>query len=145
MRHCVIWHHLCSFKKVKNTYGGVLLLVKLQALYQIVQSITYDLFYSMLYSNLNEWQSLGLLFVITGPILEIWKRAFSSKKGQRFCFKSISRHLGKSIYSIILGTILHNNIPNKNFGNSRKEKRTQNILKIGPASIINGLHRQGHV
>ena len=27
-----IWYHLYTFKKVKNTHGGVLLLVKLQAL-----------------------------------------------------------------------------------------------------------------
>ena len=25
------WYHLCNFENVKNTYGGVLLLVKLQA------------------------------------------------------------------------------------------------------------------
>ena len=28
---CAIWYHLCSLKNVKNTHGGVLLLVKLQA------------------------------------------------------------------------------------------------------------------
>ena len=28
---CAIWYHLYSFKKVKNTHGGVLLLVKLLA------------------------------------------------------------------------------------------------------------------
>ena len=28
---CAIWYHLKNFKNVKNTYGGVLLLVKLQA------------------------------------------------------------------------------------------------------------------
>ena len=28
----VIWYHLYNFKKVKNTHGGALLLVKLQAL-----------------------------------------------------------------------------------------------------------------
>ena len=61
---CTIWQHLYNFKKVKNTHGGVLLLVKLLAEvcnftksntptwviftffklhkgYQIVQSITY--------------------------------------------------------------------------------------------------------
>ena len=27
--HCAIWYHLCNFKKVKNTHGRVLLLVKL--------------------------------------------------------------------------------------------------------------------
>ena len=26
---CAIWHRLCNFKNVKNTHGGVLLLVKL--------------------------------------------------------------------------------------------------------------------
>ena len=29
---CVIWYHLYNFKNVKNTYGGVLLLGKSQAL-----------------------------------------------------------------------------------------------------------------
>ena len=28
---CVIWYRLYNFKNVKNTHGGVLLLVKLQA------------------------------------------------------------------------------------------------------------------
>ena len=28
---CAIWQHLYNFKKVKNTHGGVLILVKLQA------------------------------------------------------------------------------------------------------------------
>ena len=28
---CVIWYHLYNLKNVKNTHGGVLLLVKLQA------------------------------------------------------------------------------------------------------------------
>ena len=29
--HCSIWYHLYSLKNVKNTHGGVLILVKLQA------------------------------------------------------------------------------------------------------------------
>ena len=64
--HCAIGYHLYNFKKVKNTHGGVLLLVKLQASvcnftksitppwvcfkffklykwYQIAPSITYEL------------------------------------------------------------------------------------------------------
>ena len=28
---CAIWYHLYNFKNAKNTYGGVLILVKLQA------------------------------------------------------------------------------------------------------------------
>ena len=28
---CAIWYYLYNFRKVKNTYGGVLILVKLQA------------------------------------------------------------------------------------------------------------------
>ena len=28
---CAIWYYLCNLKNVKNTHGGVLLLVKLQA------------------------------------------------------------------------------------------------------------------
>ena len=27
---CAIWHHFCNLKNIENTYGGVLLLVKLQ-------------------------------------------------------------------------------------------------------------------
>ena len=30
--HCAIWYHLYNLKNVKNTHGGVLLLLKLQAL-----------------------------------------------------------------------------------------------------------------
>ena len=29
---CAIWQHLCNLKNLKNTHGGVLLLVKSQAL-----------------------------------------------------------------------------------------------------------------
>ena len=29
--HCVIWYHLYNLKNVKNTHGGVLLLVNFQA------------------------------------------------------------------------------------------------------------------
>ena len=38
---CVIWYHLYNLKNVKNTNGGVLLLVKLYKWCQIAQSITY--------------------------------------------------------------------------------------------------------
>ena len=31
MLFCAIWYHLYNFINVKNAYGGVLLLVKLQA------------------------------------------------------------------------------------------------------------------
>ena len=30
--HCAIWYHLYNLKHVKNTHGGVLLLVKFKAL-----------------------------------------------------------------------------------------------------------------
>ena len=30
MMRCTIWYHLCNLKNVKNTHGGVLILVKLQ-------------------------------------------------------------------------------------------------------------------
>ena len=30
---CAIWYHLHNLKNMKNTHGGVLLLVKLQALF----------------------------------------------------------------------------------------------------------------
>ena len=29
--HCAIWYHLYNLKNIKNTHGGVLILVKLQA------------------------------------------------------------------------------------------------------------------
>ena len=29
--HCAIWYHLFNLKNMKNTHGGVLILVKLQA------------------------------------------------------------------------------------------------------------------
>ena len=31
LMRCAIWYHLCNLKNVKNTHGGVLILVKLQA------------------------------------------------------------------------------------------------------------------
>ena len=51
---CAIWYHSCNLKNVKNTHGGVLLLVtvfhgcfltffKLYKWYQIAQNITYSL------------------------------------------------------------------------------------------------------
>ena len=36
---CAISYHLYNFKNVKNTHGGVLLLVKLQAKSQMVQMV----------------------------------------------------------------------------------------------------------
>ena len=35
MRLCAIWYHLYNLKNLKNTNGGVLLLVKLQALLKV--------------------------------------------------------------------------------------------------------------
>ena len=32
---CAIWYHLYNLKNVKNTHGGVLILVKLQAIWDI--------------------------------------------------------------------------------------------------------------
>ena len=32
---CAIWYHLYNLKSVKNTHGGVLLLVKLQVLFSL--------------------------------------------------------------------------------------------------------------
>ena len=29
--HCMVWYHLYNFNNMKNTHGGVLILVKLQA------------------------------------------------------------------------------------------------------------------
>ena len=42
---CAIWYYLHNLKHVKNTHGGVLLLVKLQA---EAQSIIYDLTFRIL-------------------------------------------------------------------------------------------------
>ena len=36
---CAIWYHLCNLKNVKNTHGGVLLLVKLQGIFQVFQIV----------------------------------------------------------------------------------------------------------
>ena len=53
--HCTIWYHLYNFKNVKNTHGGVLLLVrntppsvifkflKFHKWYQMAQNITYEI------------------------------------------------------------------------------------------------------
>ena len=39
--HCAIWYHLYNSKNVKNTHGGVLLLVKLQTIaYNFTKSNT---------------------------------------------------------------------------------------------------------
>ena len=40
---CAIWYHLYNLQNVKNAYGGVLILVKLQASawYQIAQRTLY--------------------------------------------------------------------------------------------------------
>ena len=67
---CAIWWHLYNFKNVKNTHGGVLILVKLQAsgftffklykLYQIAQRITYRLAYHL---ALDRWHII-LAFLI---------------------------------------------------------------------------------
>ena len=32
---CAIWYHLYNLKNVKNTHGGMLILVKLQAVLQL--------------------------------------------------------------------------------------------------------------
>ena len=37
---CAVWYHLYNLKNVKNTYGGVLILVKYKW-YEIAQRITY--------------------------------------------------------------------------------------------------------
>ena len=37
---CAIWYHLYNLENVKNTHGGVLVLVKLQVSAQIAQRIT---------------------------------------------------------------------------------------------------------
>ena len=37
---CAIWYHLCNFKRVKNTNGGVFLSVQLQASAALTRSIT---------------------------------------------------------------------------------------------------------
>ena len=66
---CAIWYHLYNLKNKKNTRGGVLLLVKLQAFntppwvlflffklyrwYQIAQNITYGISFQVL--PFDEW------------------------------------------------------------------------------------------
>ena len=72
---CAIWYRLYNFKNLKNTHGGVLLLLKLQAKatllhgcfscffklckwYQIVQSITYVMFLHNVFEELQSRMSM---------------------------------------------------------------------------------------
>ena len=43
---CAIWYHLYNFKKMKNTHGGVLLLVKLQAKVTLLRGCSFFYFLS---------------------------------------------------------------------------------------------------
>ena len=56
---CAIWHHLYNLKNVKNTHGGVILLVKLQAeAYNFTKSNTFPyVFFTFL--KLNEWYQIA--------------------------------------------------------------------------------------
>ena len=72
---CTIWYHLYNFEKVKNSHGGVILLVRLQALtcnftksvtppwvlllffklykwYQTTQSVSHSIYYFVLISRM---------------------------------------------------------------------------------------------
>ena len=64
---CAIWYHLCSLKNVKNTHGGVLILVKINTppwvfftyfklykLYQIVQRTTVIVFFHYIHNSLYQ-------------------------------------------------------------------------------------------
>ena len=89
LMRCKIWCHLCNLKNVKNTHGGVLLLVKLQASsctftksnihrwvfftilklskwYQITQRITiYFIFKNAVFSIVNCF--------VKGSITNVWQ------------------------------------------------------------------------
>ena len=55
---CVIWYHLYYLKNVKNTHGGILLLVRLQAsVFWIVQMVPYR-------ATLNIYNSLAKIMII---------------------------------------------------------------------------------
>ena len=56
---CAIWYHLYNFKKVKNTHGGVLILVKLQATKQSNVILFY--FVGWLYHALSKLANHQLL------------------------------------------------------------------------------------
>ena len=74
--------------------------------------------------------------MITGPILEIGKGAFSSKKGGN---NSISRVFQGST------PLLWGHIFTQKFWKFARGERHPNVSRIGPASRINGLHWQGHI
>ena len=55
---CAIWYHLYNLKNVKNTHGGVLLLVKLQANLQVTKSNTPPLVFFTFF-KLYKWYQIA--------------------------------------------------------------------------------------
>ena len=96
MIFCAIWYHLYNFKNVKNTHGGVLLLIKLQASacnftksntlpgaffmffklykwYQIAQRTTYITFRLFLVLTPASWHMLGLIAPYTNTLEQVFE------------------------------------------------------------------------
>ena len=69
---CKIWYHLCNLKKVKNTHGGVLLLVKLQGpaffFFSRKKSNTFS-------NKVRNPDTMNLFFL---PILSLYKEVTNS-------------------------------------------------------------------
>ena len=105
---CAIWYHLYNFKKVKNTHGGVLTLVELQASacnftkintplrvfftffklynwYQIAQRITYSI------SKVQRWTEVSSSIerkICGDEVLNTTKRIKCFEKCYRLVFSS---------------------------------------------------------
>ena len=63
--HCAIWYHLYNLKNVKNTYGEMSLLVKLQAYFTKSNNPPWAFF---LFLKLYKWHQIAqrVLWKLTG-------------------------------------------------------------------------------
>ena len=103
---CTIWYHLYNFKNVKNTHGGVLILVKLQTeafpwvfftffklykWYQIAQRITYSCVLTRKWFHQRQ-----RLEIFGDKNIPIKKVAMEFCSGSKFS-KNISNNISKKI------------------------------------------------
>ena len=56
---CTIWYHLYNLKNVKNTHGGVLVLVKLQAEPCNFSKINFSPWVFFTFFNLRKWYQIA--------------------------------------------------------------------------------------
>ena len=56
---CMIWYYLCNLKNMKNTHGGVLLLVQLQAEACNFTKSNTLLWVFFTFFNLNKWHQIA--------------------------------------------------------------------------------------